>query len=198
MTIQYSGLTLSFMLIASVVTLGFSWFAWQRNGFAWRTAGMELLRLTIMALSLVTLLQPEYVQTVVPESHSTVVILRDNSKSMQTRDEAIESSPSSRAQAIESLCDVERWNQLDSSTQFIVQPFSFGDQSSDLGTDIGAAIEQAMKQFPDLRAVVLASDGDWNIGGSPGLAAQHARLAKVPINTVAVGKPYRMPDLGSR
>ena len=196
MTIQYSGLTLSFMLIASVVTLGFSWFAWQRNGFAWRTAAMELLRLTIMALSLVTLLQPEYVQTVVPESHSTVVILRDNSKSMQTRDEAIESSPSSRAQAIESLCDVERWNQLDSSTQFIVQPFSFGDQSSDLGTDIGAAIEQAMKQFPDLRAVVLASDGDWNIGDSPGLAAQHARLAKVPINTVAVGKPYRMPDLG--
>ena len=51
------------------------------------------------------------------------------------------------------------------------------------------------EKIQNLRGIVLASDGDWNEGKPPVETAARLRMKNVPVFTVAVGSPSRLPDV---
>lgn len=63
------------------------------------------------------------------------------------------------------------------------------------GTDLNAALQRVQSSYKHLRAVLLLSDGHWNIGESPVGAATQLRLQGTPVYTVAVGRDTYLPDL---
>ena len=63
------------------------------------------------------------------------------------------------------------------------------------GTDLDQALENAFHRFKNLKAVLLLSDGDWNMGKSPLGAATRYREQNIPVFTVAVGRETPLPDL---
>ena len=75
----------------------------------------------------------------------------------------------------------------------VVQPFSQPQAGS--GTDLNAPLAAAAEKLQSLAGVVLVSDGDWNEGEPPVEAAVRLRLANVPVFTVPVGSPQRLPDV---
>ncbi|MDZ4820007.1 MAG: hypothetical protein SGJ20_13640 [Planctomycetota bacterium] len=64
-----------------------------------------------------------------------------------------------------------------------------------IGTNLNEPLTNAPKRLKNLRGVVLASDGDWNEGGAPVLAAAALRLKDVPVFVVPVGSTQRLPDI---
>ena len=52
-----------------------------------------------------------------------------------------------------------------------------------------------MRRHPNLRAVVVASDGDWNEGKPPVQATTALRLAGVPVLAVPTGSVTPLPDV---
>ena len=63
------------------------------------------------------------------------------------------------------------------------------------GSNLHEPLATAPQRFKNLRAVVLASDGDWNEGAAPVLAASALRLKDIPVFTVPVGSSSRLPDV---
>src|SRR6185436_8566264 len=75
----------------------------------------------------------------------------------------------------------------------VIQPFARGEGTK--GSNLHEPLAQAPQRFENLRAIVLASDGDWNDGKAPVDAASALRLKDVPVFTVPVGSTSRLPDL---
>ena len=185
-------------------TAWLSWAAWSRSGYARGTGLLELLRLVVVTLVAVTLCQPEWIESRPPEQAATIAVLVDESGSMQVRDELeaeAESSglPVSRADAIAPLLSADVWSPPAAETgaelEVVFEPFSSGDASPEPGTDLNGALARVLESNANLRGVVVLSDGDWNVGGSPTLAATRYRLAGVPVFGVGVGSPTPLPDL---
>lgn len=185
-------------------TAWLSWAAWSRSGYARGTGLLELLRLVVVTLVAVTLCQPEWIESRPPEQAATLAVLVDESGSMQTRDvleaEAESSGlPVSRADAIAPLLSADVWSPPAAETgaelEVVFEPFSSGDGSPEPGTDLNGALARVLESNANLRGVVVLSDGDWNVGGSPTLAATRYRLAGVPVFGVGVGSPTPLPDL---
>jgi hypothetical protein len=63
------------------------------------------------------------------------------------------------------------------------------------GTDIHAALLGVLEKQPNLKSVVLISDGDWNLGQPPSQAATRLRMREVPVFAVPVGAETRLPDV---
>ena len=63
-------------------------------------------------------------------------------------------------------------------------------RQTDLAGPMGRMLEQ-----PNLRALVLWGDGDWNAGGDPAEVAMKYRMRGVPIFTTAVGSREPLPDV---
>lgn len=197
MTIETSPIAITFMILAALFAIGLSFSVWRRNAYRMSAGWLELLRLAIITVALITLLQPEFVTTLTPQQPSTVVVLRDRSGSMQTRDQSQpDTTSTTRWDATNFLEDKDWLGKINDNMRVVVEPFSFEDHQSDRGTDIDAALKQATSRYQDLKAIVLASDGDWNVGQSPSVTAQTLRLNKTPVHTVSVGQPFRQPDVG--
>ena len=62
------------------------------------------------------------------------------------------------------------------------------------GTDLNDPLARPQR-IQNLRGVVLASDGDWNEGQPPVLAAAALRMRGVPVFAVPVGSRSRLPDV---
>ncbi len=194
LTFQWTAATLSLSLLCVAVVCGISWLAWQRSGFRRSILGLELLRIAIVLFAVVLLNQPESVERFLPTQQPAVVILGDRSKSMTTRDVGLlqaSEARKTRAEAIEHLMQDATWQPLAEQLKVVIRPFAVDEDRSDLY----AAIMQARDDHPNLRAVVLASDGDWNGTVPPVEAAMRMRLEQVPIFTVPVGSQSRLPDV---
>ncbi len=63
------------------------------------------------------------------------------------------------------------------------------------GTDLYEPLSRAPERIPNLRGIVLASDGDWNEGQPPVQAAARLRIKGVPILAVPLGSRTRLPDV---
>ena len=102
-------------LLVVAVTAALGYFAWRRSGYSKSVAGLELLRVAIVALVAALLNQPEWVQEYPPESKPTIAVLWDQSDSMQTIDVVTSDSSAavSRAEAIEPLTHAAAWQRLD-------------------------------------------------------------------------------------
>ncbi|MFN5469167.1 MAG: hypothetical protein ACK523_19505 [Pirellulaceae bacterium] len=100
---------------------------------------------------------------------------------------------------IESSSDIAKESQDDSKTTDSKQAGSStrGDAATDdrAGTNLHDLLVSARQRHPNLQAVLLASDGDWNQGPAPVQAALQYRTAETPIWTIPLGSPSRLPDL---
>ena len=185
-------LVISALLVAATVIVAL--LTWRRSGFATGVGLVELLRVAI-ALFVATLLnQPEWVEAFRPVEKPVVAVLVDASRSMDTSDVVGGSGgPRSRREAVSGLATSDFWRPLEQRFRVVIEPFSGAADAG--GTNLEAPLVAAAERFESLRAVVLASDGDWTAGAAPVEAARRLRLRQVPVFAVPAGSQTKLPDL---
>lgn len=182
-----------------VATGGLAFMAWRRSGYRPLMGWLELLRVIIAIAIAVTLLQPEWLETFKPETKPTLVVLHDVSGSMSTKDVIDKARPSaepkSREEAVKPLIDPKLWEPLKERMDVVIEPFSSTQTPATEGTDIQAALLGVLEKQPNLKSLVLISDGDWNTGLPPARAATRLRMREAPVFAVPVGAETRLPDV---
>lgn len=179
--------------------------SWKRSPHPKRTAALETLRFLAAAAVVTLLWQPEWRTTVHPDTKPQIAILWDESKSMTTIDAALppilseKSEVVSRADWVSKVLASDIWTPLEAggANDVITLPFSTppAEEGSLAGTDLDAPITALLEKQSNLRAVVVLSDGDYNLGQPPVAAAQKLRLRGVPLFPIPVGSKVRLPDL---
>ncbi len=192
----------SFLLVLTAIAawLGAAWLGyanWQRRGGGRKIALLEGLRLVIMTLLAFTLLRPEYVQQIQRTEMPEVAVLWDASGSMATRDLKNGTNILSRAEWLQQQRDSGFWKPLEKTAKVTVEDFSAPakEPKPEDGTDLNQALENVLNRQKNLKAVVLLTDGDWNLGKSPVGIATRYREQNIPIFSVGVGRETPMPDL---
>lgn len=196
-------------VIALIAVAMLSVIAVRRSLRPKRTAVLEAMRFLCALFAVLLLWQPEWRKVIEPTKDPEVVVLRDASASMTTADAARPQmfSPTSEIvsrdeiaeEIIQSdiLADLEN----DGRTKVIYEAFDAPPESDDpavlatAGTDLNQALSEALENHPNLRALVLLSDGDWNKGTPPVAAAQKLQLNDIPLFPVAIGSEIPLPDL---
>jgi len=189
--------TVALSVIAVVVAAGVCFAAVRRSGYRPAYAALEALRFSIVCIAVVLFNQPEWVEEFRPEGKPSVAVLWDASRSMDTcdivRPGGTKSVPVTRREAIAPLTDPAAWNSVAGRFEIGIQPFSSAPAAQ--GTDLYGPLADAPDKFHNLRAIVIASDGDWNAGKPPVQAADLLRQKGIPIFAVTVGSPTRLPDV---
>jgi hypothetical protein len=184
-------------VLVVLVTAGFCFVAWRRSGYRPAQGMLEALRLTLVAIAAVMLNQPEWIEEYKPEEKPSIAVLYDASTSMETRDvlkaDNPNAPPTTRREAIAGLGDPASWARLKERMNVVIQPFS--EPKAGRGTDLYDPLAEAPEKIPNLRGIVLASDGDWNEGQPPVQAAAKLRMKGVPVFAVPAGSPTRLPDV---
>lgn len=184
----------------------YCWMAFRRATRPVRTGLLELLRFLIATLVVVLLLQPEYHRVLNPTEEPEIVILADTTGSMTTVDapddpESARPTILSRSMLAQQVLESEFYLPLLEDGKTTVNIETFGAPPEDpepgtqTGTDLEGALADLLENRPNLRSIVLLSDGDWNQGKPPVTAAQKYRLRDIPIFTVPIGSKTRLPDL---
>ena len=201
--------SLEFLSSNSIMVLGLfivtvagvlCWLAWHRSGYRMQTGWLELLRFVLVCLVVVTLNQPEWLKTQPPDRRSTLAVLWDQSKSMETRDvfddQDLSGERKSRAETIQPLMSEEVWKSPDTTDLNVVfEPFSSQLDPAEEATDLNAGLSHVLDNHANLRGVVLLSDGDWNIGNSPVEAATRFRMKGIPVFAIGIGSKVPLPDI---
>ena len=153
--------------------------------------------------------QPEWRKITVPDSKPVIAILVDASRSSTTEDAILPAELSSnqtvatRSQWMGQVLASHLFTPLkeDENNRVITQAFSAPPKDANpaelalTGTDIYSAIDDLLEKQNNLRAIVILSDGDWNIGQPPVAAAQKMRSRNIPLFAIPVGSDQRLPDL---
>ena len=198
-------LTLWIGIIALVVVAVLSVISWKRSPHPKRTAVLECLRF-LAALTVVILLwQPEWLTTLHPDTKPQIAILWDDSKSMTTIDATLPPVLSDKSEVVSRAAWVKRalasdlWKPLEANGANDVTALPFATpptaNGAVAGTDLDTPLTDLLAKQTNLRAVVMLSDGDYNLGQPPVAAAQKLRLRGVPLFPIAVGSKVRLPDL---
>jgi len=187
------GISVALVIAVVVVSL----VTWRRGSFSLGTGLVELLRVVIAALVAALLNQPEWVEEFRPTEKPVVAVLVDASRSMDTQDVVASGdkpgTAKTRREAVAELEGESFWRTLEERYRVKIEPFSVAPDA--IGTDLASPLVQALERESNLRAVVLAADGDWNEGVPPLEAAQRMRLAQVPVFAVPVGSQTKLPDV---
>jgi hypothetical protein len=198
-------LTLWIGIIALILVGALSVISWRRSPHRGRTAALECLRF-LSALAVVLLLwQPEWLTTLHPDTKPQIAILWDDSKSMTTVDATLppvlseKSEVVSRADWVKKALASDLWKPLEANgaNDLTALPFATPPAASSAiaGTDLEAPLADLLAKQSNLRAVVLLSDGDYNLGQPPVAAAQKLRLRGIPLFPIPIGSKVRLPDL---
>jgi hypothetical protein len=199
LTFLWTPTSLVISIAVVLITAGLCFLAWRRSGYRRSLGVLELLRLVIVILAAVLFNQPEWVEEYQEEEKPSIAVLWDNSGSMATRDVVgdadglVDSTPVTRAEAIDSLKADATWDGLRARMDVVVEPFSRTGEEE--GTNLFAPLADSLERFPNLLGVVLVSDGDWNEGQPPVEAANRLRVKGVPVFGVPVGSRDRLPDV---
>jgi uncharacterized membrane protein len=190
----------SVILLALLAWAAAGWLCfanWQRAGHRRTAFRLEILRFILMTLLALTLLRPEYVETLEHTTAPEIAILADVSDSMKTRDISLTNGIASRRDWMNRQLARQFWGPLQSKAKVAVETFAEAgtNQNALTGTDLNQALEDALHRYKNLEAVVLLADGDWNMGSSPLGAATQYREQNIPIFTVPVGRETPVPDL---
>ena len=167
-------LTLWIGIVALIVVGGLCFISWKRSPHRGRTAALECLRF-LSALAVVILLwQPEWLTIVRPDTKPQIAILWDDSKSMTTLDAALppilseKSEVISRADWVKKALASDLWKPLAAggANEVVITPFSSAatHNPATSGTDLEAPLTELLAKQTNLRAVVMLSDGDYNLG----------------------------------
>ena len=198
-------LTLWIGLSALILTGALSVISWKRSPHPGRTAALEGLRFLAIFAVVSLLWQPEWLTIIHPDTKPQVAILWDDSESMTTIDAALPSVLSdssevvSRADWVKKALASDLWKPLSANGRNEVTITSFAasptQDSSRAGTDLEAPLTHLLAKQTNLRAVIMLSDGDYNLGPPPVSAAQKLRLRGIPLFPIPVGSKVRLPDL---
>lgn len=182
-----------FLAVLVLAACGYiSYLNWSRSGRRRAVARLEILRFVLIALLGFTLLRPEVVQTVRSKNQPELAVLVDRSGSMETRDLQTATNIQTREQWVSSQLSNQFWKPL--KTKVVVEEFGKATTNNN-GTDLNAALEKPLSREANLQAVLLLTDGDWNSGRSPLLAAAEYRERGVPVFALGVGSEIPLPDL---
>lgn len=191
--------TVVFGVVILILTAVFSYLGWKRSAFSPGIGWLELLRIVIVALVAVTINQPEWREVFEPTEKPVLAVLSDQSGSMATADVLPEGesvgTPLTRAAVTQSLVGAEDWGELEGDLKLVFEDFSSEEDPVESATDLNGALDRTIEEHPNLRGVVLISDGDWNIGNSPARAATRLRMRDTPVFTLPVGSENRLPDI---
>ena len=180
------------------------WGNWQRNGRRGKVALLEVLRFVAVAMLAFTLLRPEFVRLIQRTDPPQVVILSDSSGSMLTRDIVSTNDIITRADWLEAQTKRAFWKPLEASSEVLTGAFAAPPdltstnalgQVREIGTDLSGALGSVLGQQKNLKAVLLLSDGDWNLGPSPIGIATRYRDQGIPVYSVVTGQDESIPDL---
>ncbi len=175
----------------------------RREGSDGGHIALHLLRLLIALAIALTLLRPERVVTAKHTEQPRVLVLWDGSGSMKTKDVVTgEQQTTSRAEWVKGELEKKFWEPLEKRYQVSVEAFALPpedvknlDPETQVGTDLAGPLDRALKQYSDLRAVLLLSDGDRNLGENPISPATALARREIPIFTVGVGSETYLPDV---
>lgn len=174
---------------------------WRRSGRRTSSLWLESLRFLLITLLAVTLLRPEFVRQIQRQEKPGIAVLWDASASMATRDIAAADRVVSRAEWLAGQRKDKFWKNLEQGAKVLVQDFAAPSPSTNAaakaaeGTDLNRALASVLQRERNLKAVLLLSDGDWNVGQSPVSAATRFREQNIPIFAVGVGRETPLPDL---
>lgn len=190
-------------IVALILAAALSALAIVRSSHRKRSALLEGMRMLAITIVVVLLWQPEWQKILHPESKPQIAILHDASKSMETIDAASTSADGpkvvSRADASTAILASDQWRTLESNdkNEVLRIPFAKPDKEKKTihGTDIDAALNDTLKRHDNLRAVIMLSDGDHNIGQPPIAAAQKMRVRGIPLFAMPLGSTKRLPDI---
>ena len=198
-------LTLWIGITALILVAVLSIISWKRSPHPKRTALLECLRVLATLAVVILLWQPEWLTTIHPNTKPQIAILWDDSKSMTTIDAtlppdlAAKAEVLSRADWVKKALASELWKPLEANganeittTAFATPP---AEKTATAGTDLEQPLADLLDKQTNLRAVVILSDGDYNLGQPPVAAAQKLRLRGVPLFPIPVGSKVRLPDL---
>lgn len=201
----WASLTWGRLVLIALFTLPLLWLSilsLHRNRSDRRFPLLELLRIVVVALLVVTLLQPERVRLTPRTEAPLVAVLCDGSSSMTTEDLVMGTAPPrSRASWLNEQRTAEFWKPLEARYTVMVDdmampppPITNG-PPLDPGTDINQALMNTLNHYNGLRAILLLSDGDWNAGKHPLAAATKLAAREIPVFAVSVGSERYLPDL---
>ena len=172
---------------------------WRRRGGGGQLAAIEGTRVLAVSLVCLALFKPEIVQDIPHTEQPKVVILRDASGSMGTRDvRSLDGSVQTRTEWIAANAKPARWQPLAAKGQLAIEDFGAPpppDSPQEEGTDLDGALSRTLTRTENLKAVLVLSDGDWNLGQSPLVAATKYSARDIPLYTVGVGSETPLPDL---
>lgn len=191
---------ISLIAVAVLCVLSF-----RRSPHPRRTFLLEALRFFVAAIVVLLLWQPEWRTTLNPDAKPAIAILWDDSKSMTTIDAPLPTALSpknevvSRADLVTRILASDLWKPLaaDGKNEIITLPFASPaeDKNALSGSDLEAPLSDLLEKQTNLRAVVMLSDGDYNLGQPPVAAAQKMRLRGVPLFPIPTGSQVRLPDI---
>ncbi len=192
--------------IGALILIGsLSFLTWRRSPHPGRTAVLEILRMTAALAVVLLLWQPEWRTILHPDTKPKIAILWDDSKSMTTIDAPLPPALTDRAEVVSRAEWVKKalafdlWKPLEANgaNELVALPFATPqpDLAALAGTDLESPLTEVLEKQTNLRAVVLLSDGDYNLGQPPVAAAQKMRLRGVPLFPIPVGSESRLPDL---
>lgn len=159
------------------------------------TLFLEVMRLLLVSVVLITMFQPELVKSEQNEQKPQLKILYDNSGSMGTED-VLENNGKilTRKEKVKAILGEGFQKKL--QERFDVTIDSFSSKANDnKATNISEALKKNLESSQNLRSVILISDGSWNEGEHPVDTAMLYRSKQVPIYTVNVGSDKYLPDL---
>jgi hypothetical protein len=197
LTFLWTPVSLTMSIVALLAAAGVCFAGARRSGFRRSLVLLELFRFGIVCVAVLLFNQPEWIEEFRPEGKPSVAVLWDGSPSMETRDVVLPgrtgTAPIARHEAISALTTPSAWDDLRGRMDVHVE--GFASERPGHGTDLFEPLNQAPDKFRNLRAVVLASDGDWNAGKQPVQAADLLRQKGIPLYVVPVGSPTRLPDI---
>jgi hypothetical protein len=197
LTFLWTPVSLTLSIVAVLLAAVFCFTAARRNGYRPALVLLELFRFTIVCVAVLLFNQPEWIEESPTEGKPAVAVLWDASPSMETRDIVLPgrvgTAPIARHEAISALIAPNSWSDLQDRMDVFIE--GFASERPGHGTNLFEPLAQAPQKFRNLRAVVLASDGDWNAGKAPVQAADVLRQKRIPLFAVPVGSPTRLPDV---
>ncbi len=154
-------------------------------------------------MAVILLWQPEWLTVIHPKTKPHIAILWDDSKSMTTVDATLppilsdKADVVSRGDWVKKAIASDLWKPLGANPKNEVStaPFATALTEKISGTDLDSPLTDLLAKHDNLRAVVMLSDGDYNLGQPPVSAAQKLRIRGVPIFPIPVGSNVRLPDL---
>jgi uncharacterized membrane protein len=189
----------AFALAGWIICAWLAILQWRRRGGGAWLAVIEGTRMLAVTLVCLCLFKPEIVQEIPHLEQPKVVILRDVSGSMATQDvRTPDATVQTRAQWLVANATPVRWQPLSAKGQVAVEDFGApppADSTQEDGTDLDAALDGVLSRTENLKAVLVLSDGDWNLGDSPVVAATKYSARDIPIYSVGVGSETPLPDL---